>query len=86
MKNAITEARPANFENAVSQLKELADHGYVEDANYEFINLKPETPHTPIWRCVCLVRGWDSTDGYAASKPDAKKVATLKMLFNVTAY
>ncbi len=86
MKNLITEARPANFENAITQLKELADHGYVEMADYSFVNLKPETPHTPIWRCVCLVRGWDSTDGYGTNKSDAQRVAALKMLYNVTAY
>ena len=86
MKNSITEAMPATLETAVTRLKELADHYYVDKPDYDFVNLKPETPHTPVWRCVCRVRGWDDTDGYGPDKPEAKKVAALKMLYNVTAY
>ena len=86
MKDLIIKGEVCPLETAVTRLKELADHCYVDEPDYDFINLKPETPHTPIWHCVCRVRGWDDTDGYGPDKPKAKKVAALKMLYNVTAY
>ena len=77
------EERPDRFkfENAVTTLKELAEHGRCSIPEYDL-------PDEPIhqdgkiwWECTCSVRSWRIKEtGYSSSRKDAKRYAAYKVL------
>ena len=77
------EQRPDKFkeENAVTTLKELAEHGYCSLPEYYTPDEQVEQNGRLWWACTCSVRSWDIREtGLATSKKDAKKYAAYRVL------
>ena len=73
-------------ENAITQLKELFDKGYIDQPRYEFLESR-SADGTALWRKSCSVRGWGETQsGLYTQKAPAKKDAALKMLCRILQY
>ena len=78
-----TEERPEKFkeENAVTTLKELAEHGICSMPEYDFSDVQVVRDGCLLWACTCTVRSWRiQQTGLADSKKAAKKYAAYLVL------
>ena len=78
-----TEERPEKFkeENAVTTLKELAEHGICTKPEYVSSDGQVERNGRLWWSCTCTVRSWDvQKTGLADSKKAAKRYAAYLVL------
>lgn len=80
------EERPDKFklENAVTTLKELAEHGRCSIPEYYISDEQVEmTDGRFMWECICIVRNWAIQEtGFAMSKKLAKRYAAYLVLCN----
>lgn len=78
------EERPDKFklENAVTTLKELAEHGRCSFPEYDQPDEMVEmNDGRMMWECTCYVRSWSMRHtAYATSKKEAKRYAAYLML------
>lgn len=77
------EKRPEKFkeENAVTTLKELAEHGNCSIPEYDFSDEQVEKDGRLWWACTCTVGSWNVwKTGLAISKKSAKKYAAYLVL------
>lgn len=77
------EARPEKFklENAVTTLKELAEHGRCSIPEYVIPDAQTVRDGELCWECTCSVKSWSiKSVAYATSKRDAKKYAAYLVL------
>lgn len=78
------EERPDKFklENAVTTLKELAEHGRCSLPEYYISDEQVEmTDGRFMWKCTCTVRSWAIREkAYATSKKEAKRYAAYLVL------
>lgn len=78
-----TEERPEKFkeENAVTTLKELAEHGICTKPEYVSSDGQVEQNGSLCWACTCTVRSWGvQKTGFADSKKAAKRNAAYSVL------
>lgn len=77
------EQRPDKFkeENAVTTLKELAEHGNCSIPEYVLFDRQVEKDGRLWWTCDCIVRSWGIQETvYATSKKEAKRYAAYRVL------
>lgn len=77
------EQRPDKFkeENAVTTLKELAEHGNCSIPEYVLSSRQEERDGRLWWVCICTVRSWGIQETvYAISKKEAKRYAAYRVL------
>lgn len=77
------EQRPDKFkeENAVTTLKELAEHGNCSIPEYVLSDRQVEKDGRLWWTCDCIVRSWGIQETvYATSKKEAKRYAAYRVL------
>lgn len=77
------EKRPDKFkeENAVTTLKELAEHGNCSIPEYDLSDEQVEQDGRLWWACTCTVRSWNiRKTGLATSKKAAKRYAAYLVL------
>lgn len=77
------EERPQKFrlENAITTLKELAEHGNCSVPEYYLPNEQVEQNGHLWWECTCTVRNWNiQKTGLSTSKKEAKKYAAYMVL------
>lgn len=78
-----TEERPEKFkeENAVTTLKELAEHGICTKPEYVSSDGQVDHDGSLWWACTCTVRSWGvQKTGFADSKKAAKRNAAYSVL------
>ena len=80
------EERPDKFklENAVTTLKELAEHGRCSTPEYSISDEQFEMKDGRfMWKCTCTIRSWAIQEiGFATSKKVAKRYAAYLVLCN----
>lgn len=77
------EQRPDKFkeENAVTTLKELAEHGNCSIPEYVLSSRQEERDGRLWWICICTVRSWGIQETVRAiSKKEAKRYAAYRVL------
>ena len=77
------EERPDKFklENAVTTLKELAEHGNCSIPEYDLPDKQVYRNGKQLWECTCFIRNWGmSKTAYATSKKEAKRYAAYLVL------
>ena len=77
------EKHPDKFkeENAVTTLKELAEHGHCSIPEYYLTDEQVENDGRLWWACTCIVRSWNvQKTGLATSKKVAKRYAAYLVL------
>lgn len=78
------EERPDKFkfENAVTTLKEFAEHGRCSIPEYDISDNQVEMKDGRfMWKCICIIRSWNIQEiAYATSKKEAKRYAAYLVL------
>jgi hypothetical protein len=73
------------YEKAINQLQELAQHGYTAFPAYSF-SVSYDSENRPTWQCECSLHGWGCTVASFPSKRLAKHAAAFEMLCRVLAF